>query len=738
MDVKRLAARPLFVVFASFFAVFVLCSAASLKLKLAIAAVSALLAVCTVFFGKAEHAELRKVLALALVPVCLSSLFSAYSFDRRAAGLSHLDGVTVPSEVRINEIKYKSSFYGYYIASVRTENGETFDALLGFPDGGAVPGDVLSGELSFSAVGKDELGRDGVFLTAEAEELDFIENDGKESFAGKLRRIGLSLSEKFASAYGESPLTRAVLFGDKSGLGEAARRDFSRLGISHLLAISGLHLSVIVALVEFLADKAKLKKLPKCAASALSIVFFMGITGFSVSVVRAGLMHLVRLLAVLIGRKSDPLTSLAVAASVIVIVSPFSVFDTGLLLSVGAAYACIAYSTVSKRGKAKGFIRRILRAVADTVLVTLLVTAVTLPTSAAVFGQISLLAPIVNVFFIPAVTVILYGGILLTLLIPAAGHLPFLAEAVGFCDRALLTAARKVSLLRGITVSLRRPSIAAAAVILALSVIVLPLLKKKYIKFSFITAGVSLLCIASVIGFGTLKDAGSAEVTFYTRGKSDGLVVRDGNKWALADVSDGSTGYLTRLLDTAGDDGAVEIENFIFTHYHRKHVAALSELSDRTVVRNVLLPEPENDADAEICGNLTELCLGKGIDVSFFTRGNAVSVGEASFVIAGGRLSRSTHPVVSFSFDLGGKCFAYAGGSAFEADAGFEEVVGGSDVAFFGAHPPVGKKHFEPTVGWTAVFSEEARAAGTVETEADGGTFTVESGGVFRTGSFKK
>ena len=738
MDIKRLAARPLFVFFASFFTVFVLCSAASLKLKLSLAVLSALLAAGTALVRKAGKAELSKVLCLALIPVCLASLFSAYSFDRKAAGLSHLDGVTVLSEVKINEVKYSSAYYGYYVASFTTGSGEDFNALLGFPDGSAVPGDVFSEEVSFSAIEKDDFGRDGVFLNAESDSLRFIGKEEKVSVKARLRQIGMALSEKFDASYGGAPLTRAVLFGDKSDLGDAVKRDFSRLGISHLLAISGLHLSVIVAFVEFLADKAKLKRLPKCALSALSIVFFMGITGFSVSVVRAGLMHLVRLLAVLLDRKSDPLTSLAVAAAVIVTVSPFSVFDMGLLLSVAAAYACIVYSVIVKRKKAHGIFGRLLRAVSDTVTVTLLVNAVTLPTVAHTFGQISLISPITNIFFIPAVTVLLCGGIVLTFLIPASRFLPFLSAAVGAFERVLTAVAGRVSLLRGITVSQRRFGIAIAAAILSLSVILLPLLKKKNIKFSLLAAGASLLCIVSVTAIGTVRDLSSAEVTFYTRGKSDGLVIRDGAETCLADVSDGSAGFMKQLLDTAEENGAVEIERVILTHYHKKHVSALSEITDKSVVRSVILPEPENDADAEICSELTSLCRDKGIDVSFLTRGEPTSLGDVSFRLAKSvRLSRSSHPALSFSFDLGGRRFTYAGGSAFEADSGLREAARDSDTVFFGASPPVSKKSFELTFDGNAVFSAAVLDT-RVTAKPKGETVILGVGDTFRTKSFKK
>lgn len=144
---------------------------------------------------------------------------------------------------------------------------------------------------------------------------------------------GLPETLKPTSAAGKRALPTALLTGNRDALDGQLRLAYKRLGLSHILAVSGLHLSVIVGGADFLMRKLTVSKRKKNVFLLLLILFFAMICGFSSSVTRAAVMLGLFYLAELLGERSDSLTSLVFAVALILTVRPFSVYDAGLWLS---------------------------------------------------------------------------------------------------------------------------------------------------------------------------------------------------------------------------------------------------------------------------------------------------------------------------------------------------------------------------------------------------------------------
>ena len=125
----------------------------------------------------------------------------------------------------------------------------------------------------------------------------------------------------------ERDVMAGMAFGFKSGISTETTRMFRALGVSHLLAVSGLHTALLaqamLALLRFL-------KTPRKAASLLTagfVLLFVALTGFTPSAVRAGVMSMVMLLGLLFGREPDSLNSLGLALLVIALpIQLFTVF----------------------------------------------------------------------------------------------------------------------------------------------------------------------------------------------------------------------------------------------------------------------------------------------------------------------------------------------------------------------------------------------------------------------------
>ena len=138
---------------------------------------------------------------------------------------------------------------------------------------------------------------------------------------------------------------RALLLGDKTGLTADQSEAFRKAGISHIIAVSGFHLSVLTQLMMLVLYFLTLKR--KRAASLLCTVFvfmYMAVVGFSPSIVRAGIMQILFLMSEAIIAKTDSLNSLGLAALIICFRNPYSAVDPSFLLSFSATLGIILCS----------------------------------------------------------------------------------------------------------------------------------------------------------------------------------------------------------------------------------------------------------------------------------------------------------------------------------------------------------------------------------------------------------
>ena len=135
-------------------------------------------------------------------------------------------------------------------------------------------------------------------------------------------------------------LSVALTTGSKKLLNDSIKSAFRTLGISHLTAVSGLHLSVITGVLLFILKKLRVNKRISSVISLLITLFYMMLADFSGSIVRAGIMLIVILCAEFFGMRGDSLNSLGIAVTVLCL-NPYAVCDIGAVLSVTCILAMV-------------------------------------------------------------------------------------------------------------------------------------------------------------------------------------------------------------------------------------------------------------------------------------------------------------------------------------------------------------------------------------------------------------
>ena len=214
-------------------------------------------------------------------------------------------------------------------------------------------------------------------------------------------------------------LAYSALFGDKDFLNETQYSSYRLSGIAHLLAVSGLHVSIIVAIISALLNAFKFNGWLKLAIVSLFLIFYAYLCNFSVSVIRAGVMSLMLMLSVLLKREYDALSALGLAGIIIFFLNPLCVFDVSFLMSFACVLGIILFS---KPISALFHKCKMPKKLADSMAITTSTLISLLFISAYFFNNFNLISLIANLIIIPIFTLafsIMFVVSIISLALPA-------------------------------------------------------------------------------------------------------------------------------------------------------------------------------------------------------------------------------------------------------------------------------------------------------------------------------
>lgn len=305
-------------------------------------------------------------------------------------------------------------------------------------------GDVLFGEAKFiSSEQKGGNSADGFLGTVYFEECRTVDRlTGISYLVGELRSF---LTERLYEAVpGEGgALFSALLLGNRAGLSASFTRDMARIGTSHMLSLSGMHLVVLTAGIAFLLKRLRFCKHLRTLLLGFFVVFFMVLTGLSSSVMRAGFMFLLSALPFFLREEKDSFSSLLAAVAVICLFEPYATRDISLWLSSLSTLGILfLFDRMERRENANRSLKtRIFHAVLISLSVTVAATVATLPLTLCIFKTFPLLSPIANLLLSPLVQIALY----LSMFAAIFGGFPLLTRISTPICNLIFTIARLLS-----------------------------------------------------------------------------------------------------------------------------------------------------------------------------------------------------------------------------------------------------------------------------------------------------
>ena len=228
-------------------------------------------------------------------------------------------------------------------------------------------------------------------------------------------------------------VVRAIVLGDKQGILPELKTIFSQAGISHIVAISGMHISIISAMVMLILLQLGLtRKLAFYAATAFLILYII-LIGLPPSALRAALMGFLVLLALNSGRLSQITNSIIFVAALLLVFNPrFFWDDIGWQLSFLAVMGIVYGFPILEAGHRKifpGLKSKIIKSVWGIISISIVAQLATWPIIANNFGTVSLIAPLTNLLILwclPIVMGLATLGIILSIILPGFTQLIFL------------------------------------------------------------------------------------------------------------------------------------------------------------------------------------------------------------------------------------------------------------------------------------------------------------------------
>ncbi len=251
----------------------------------------------------------------------------------------------------------------------------------------------------------------GVIYCNKNKDFELFQNSSF-SFSKIIYEARIKLDYQFKKLFSNNSygLIRGLLLGDKSLIGDELKDTYKYTGISHILAVSGLHVGVVIYLFYLLFARFNIKI--RYLLTIVSIIIFCFIAGNSISVVRASIMAIIFILLKYYNRDYSGLNSLFLTLLVVILFNPLELFNIALQLSFLCAATIILsssyFDTLINKAKISN---KIMINISRIVYYSVLLQIVTLPILLFNFNSISLMGLFANILIIPLFSVIIISSI---------------------------------------------------------------------------------------------------------------------------------------------------------------------------------------------------------------------------------------------------------------------------------------------------------------------------------------
>lgn len=419
-------------------------------------------------------------------------------------------------------------------------------------------------------------------------------------------------------------LVSALVLGEDGDLNTDIRALYEQLGIAHVLAISGLHMSIIAAGIWWSLGIMGLNYEMRNGISLIGIWSYSIFVGMSVSIIRASIMLTIMLVVRSLWEEEDLLSSLALAALIILIVNPFQLYQVGFQLSfialLGIAFYQSVYHFIKHECSCAKSVLKVCRILLPSICIGLFIS----PVIAYHFYEIPLLSVLLNVLLVPIFGLLL-PLIFITLLVSTV--MPGISFILAYSILGFLGSIKSIgtflATLPFTTLIIGRPSGLFLILHYSMLCILGFKLKKIWNKRNYYLVGVGSL----IILVGILNTEGFMNITHLYVGQGDCTVVTTPKGKTL-------------LIDSGPEQSGKKVENYlkykgkrqvdlaIVSHPHEDHIGGLLYLIEEGYNVKAVIWQVPDDLKDEYAFRLKKLCEKQKIPLYKGYRGNEVRIDD--------------------------------------------------------------------------------------------------------------
>lgn len=408
----------------------VICSAVSLTsdtlFVIACVAVSLMLALTILFKARAELI----LVFFMLIPLMINTVKLRADINKS----EKTDQMTVACRLCICDITYESNDFCVAEAEILSGQLEKGSKLsLTYSDTELYVGQVVEAKLKLRNIDseyRDIYYSKKIFLRGSMSDIKAVP-EYDDFVLTEVQKVRQYIKDTLFSnmGYNEASTLCALTFGDNSYFTDEFYSNVKGAGVSHVMVVSGMHLSILVMLFTAVFEKIFYNRYFKAFCMVLITMFLTALCGFTMSMLRAGVTYILMALALVIKRPNNCENTLGAAVSLILTVSPNAVLSAAFQLSVASTFGilCVALPIMKYITESELIKSTVVNSIISAVLVTLSALVLTLPIVIRLFGYVSNVSVITNLLISYAVTLVLWLSV--TALIINL-FMPFVASVV--------------------------------------------------------------------------------------------------------------------------------------------------------------------------------------------------------------------------------------------------------------------------------------------------------------------
>ena len=496
-------------------------------------------------------------------------------------------------------------------------------------------------------------------------------------------------------------LAIALFLGDRNGLDAGISNNFRRTGTSHLLALSGMHVTVLMGIFAGLTTNIGIPKRGRLLLLTALALLYLGLTGLRLSAIRATGMLLLFYCAGFIGSRHDPLTTLGLIGWSILSVSPYSVVDCGFWMSFLAVLGLVTVLPIFNNWLTSSKIPYKLHTLLQGIAASLIAIISVSYCNWLFIGEISPIGILLTVVMVPILSLILtlIPAVLLLDILPFVSAIP-LSLPLSLALDIMIDLAKYVSSLRNIVFSLQFPY---AGLILSLMlgiILIMMILPYRHTRYLMIPPVLTACLLIAWSGIWTnLKFQDQIHLDYVVRNSGSVLVVSAQGGTALIDTSSGSFSMMRDAERALTAQGATEIEHLILTHFHRSYSYSVERLAKRRTIRYLWVPLPQNETDYLHLSALSDRISPLGTELRCYMPGEEIELfDEASFqILDTSYLARSSQPILTYTVQTSREKLTFTSPVVQECayNSTFRCEYQETDILLLGNHGPNAKLQFQ-------------------------------------------